>query len=463
MNARAGAASRPTILLAVLAAIALSMLYLIRPVAATQPHPNHKVTICHRTASETNPYVRITVDEASVDGSNGNDNRKGDHLLEHTGPVWPARAGNPAKWGDIIPPFYSDGTPDGHPSLNWNAAGMAIFFNSCNFAGEKESHVAIVKVNNQPNPVLPGTVVSYTLTVTVSDGPANGVVVTDVLPLGLDAPTSISNGGSYASATRTITWNLGPLANGSHVLTYQAAVSAGTSQVATLTNLAVVTSPNSQCPNAANIAPECDDDSTVIVRVSTVIVRVPTLVIDKAASTEVVHLPASVTWTLTYTLTNGPVTNVVITDPLSGFLNFVSASNSGTFADGVITWNLGTLTTSGSLSFVTNVAPNAPQPGPILNVATIDSTETAPDTGQDSITVTSQQIAAATGIATPKPVQAVAATTGTPAGTLPNAALSQSGTSPIPTIGFALILLASLLMLARANVKRKVTTVRNRS
>jgi len=25
----------------------------------------HKVTICHRTASHTNPYVRITVDEAS--------------------------------------------------------------------------------------------------------------------------------------------------------------------------------------------------------------------------------------------------------------------------------------------------------------------------------------------------------------------------------------------------------------
>jgi hypothetical protein len=33
---------------------------------ATQPDPDHKVSICHRTASDTNPYVFITVDEASL-------------------------------------------------------------------------------------------------------------------------------------------------------------------------------------------------------------------------------------------------------------------------------------------------------------------------------------------------------------------------------------------------------------
>ena len=45
--------------------------------------------------------------------------------------------------------------------------------------------ISIEKVNDRPDPVLPGTVVSYTLTVTVSDGPADDVVVTDLLPLGL--------------------------------------------------------------------------------------------------------------------------------------------------------------------------------------------------------------------------------------------------------------------------------------
>ncbi|HEX6140261.1 MAG TPA: Ig-like domain-containing protein, partial [Candidatus Limnocylindria bacterium] len=268
--------------------------------------------------------------------------------------------------------------------------------------------VEIVKVNNQPNPVLPGTVVSYTLTVTVDDGPANDVVVNDVLPLGLDAPTSISDGGTYSGGTRTITWNLGDLADGDYELSYQAAVSAGVAHGAVLTNVAVVTSPNSQCPDAENVADECDDDSTVTT-------RVPTLVIDKAADTEIVHFvfdpqgnvksvtPAQVTWTLTYTLTNGPVTNAVITDPLPSFLEFVSASNGGAYnaATRTITWNLGTLSTSGSVTFVSTVDSDAPETAPIVNVATIDSTETAPDSGQDSIRITSESELA--GNPTPKP------------------------------------------------------------
>ena len=39
--------------------------------SATQGDPEHKVTICHATASKTNPYVMITVDVASIVGDSG--------------------------------------------------------------------------------------------------------------------------------------------------------------------------------------------------------------------------------------------------------------------------------------------------------------------------------------------------------------------------------------------------------
>jgi uncharacterized repeat protein (TIGR01451 family)/fimbrial isopeptide formation D2 family protein len=306
--------------------------------------------------------------------------------------------------------------------------------------------IAIEKTNDQPDPVLPGTIVSYTLTVTVSDGPAADVVVTDVLPFGLDAPASISDGGTYEGGTRTLSWNLGDLADGSYELTYQAAVSLDAEQDDELVNVAIVTSPNSQCPDAENVADECDDDSIVSV-------RVPTLVIDKSADTEVVHFvfdadgnvlsvdPEQVTWTLTYTLSNGPVTNAVITDPLPEFVHFVSASDGGTFANGVITWNLGTLTDSGSVSFVTTVDPAASEMDPIVNVATIVSDQTPEDDGEDSIIVTSESELG--GNPTPRP-------------SVPNTALISSPSGEpvsVPVELMLVLFIGSLGALALVNVR----------
>ncbi|MBV9292061.1 MAG: hypothetical protein JO222_06390, partial [Frankiales bacterium] len=57
-----------------------------------------KVTICHRTNSNKNPYVQITVSVNAVDGK-----KKNDHS-HHTGPVWdPTLKAQHIKWGDIIP------------------------------------------------------------------------------------------------------------------------------------------------------------------------------------------------------------------------------------------------------------------------------------------------------------------------------------------------------------------------
>ena len=79
-----------------------------------------KVTICHATNSETNPYNKITVSVSAVtDGGHRN----------HTGPVWyPGAKDAGVRWGDIIPPT------DGVTAANW-PAGESTFNNDCQSPG----------------------------------------------------------------------------------------------------------------------------------------------------------------------------------------------------------------------------------------------------------------------------------------------------------------------------------------
>lgn len=72
-------------------------------------NPGNKVTICHATSSQTNPYVQIKVNaNGSVSGHSGHSN-------------------------DIIPPFtYNDnGSNKNFPGLNWTTHGQAIYNNNC--------------------------------------------------------------------------------------------------------------------------------------------------------------------------------------------------------------------------------------------------------------------------------------------------------------------------------------------
>ena len=302
--------------------------------------------------------------------------------------------------------------------------------------------VAIEKTNDQTQSVLPGTTVSYTLKVTVTGGTAQDVTVVDTLPDGLDAPTNISNGGSFDATGSTITWHLGDLAPSETTLTYQAGVSLDVANGSALRNVAVAFSSNSQCPDAENLGPECDDDSIVNT-------RVPTLVIDKAADREQVDVTAgedtTVTWTLTYSLTDGPVTDAVISDPIPAGLSYVdgSASDAGTYDAGsrTLSWTFASLTAGGSVSFETTVDASVGGGVTIENVTTIDSDETVPDNGKDSIRTVEQEEQAATG--TPQP-------------SVPNTAFGSAGNGQplnVPIELMVLVFLASLGGLALANVK----------
>jgi hypothetical protein len=116
----------------------------IVPAAAKPGGGQPKVTICHRTNAETNPYVRITVSvkAAQAHGHQG-----------HTGPVYaPGMKASKTKWGDIIPPKDDAGGP--MQSMNWGA-GASIWNNGCR-APQPAPTTAAPTTTAPPPPPGPG-------------------------------------------------------------------------------------------------------------------------------------------------------------------------------------------------------------------------------------------------------------------------------------------------------------------
>jgi fimbrial isopeptide formation D2 family protein/uncharacterized repeat protein (TIGR01451 family) len=285
--------------------------------------------------------------------------------------------------------------------------------------------VSIDKTSGVEGSVLPGTTVDFELTLDVINGPIDSMTIVDQLPAGIGDASAISDGGTYDAGSNQITWTLSDVADGEE-LTYSAVVSAS-AEAGTHTNVATIT--DGPC-----VGDGCDDDAIVVV-------RIPSLVIDKAADAEsivisgpedaLVATPSVVTWTLTYTLTDGPVTNVVITDVIPEGFVFLDAS----------------LTESGSVSFRTTVDPETiSRAGPTLNTAIIDSDETPEDEGTDSVTVAVEPPPQG-GNPTPSPLPS-----------MPNTSLGIGpGGAPVtvPVELLAAVFIISLGALSLANVKAR--------
>lgn len=99
----------------------------VTPGGAAPGTDTHKVTICHATNANNNPYVQITVDVASILNKHGHDG--------HDGPVWDASLKSQhIKWGDIIPEFtYTSpsGVPAHYDGQNLDG-GYFWLANGCN-------------------------------------------------------------------------------------------------------------------------------------------------------------------------------------------------------------------------------------------------------------------------------------------------------------------------------------------
>lgn len=109
-----------TIIGIIIVAVVIYLLF-FTTVFATQD----KVTICHASSSDANPYI---VNQPNKSGDVGGHD-------DHNGPIW--FDGIEEDWGDIIPPFdYGEG--EHYAGKNWTAEGIAIYENDCEIPGEEE-------------------------------------------------------------------------------------------------------------------------------------------------------------------------------------------------------------------------------------------------------------------------------------------------------------------------------------
>ncbi len=137
--------------------------------------PDTKVTICHATAANGNPYTTNTIDTSSVDAS-GAGYLNGHGGPSHDGPIWdPAGGAGQPTWGDIIPVFTNPNPPGStFPGRNATGAVAAILLaNNCNYVAPTGSPTATATAT-----VTATATATATATVTASPTTTSTVIVT---------------------------------------------------------------------------------------------------------------------------------------------------------------------------------------------------------------------------------------------------------------------------------------------
>jgi uncharacterized repeat protein (TIGR01451 family) len=251
-----------------------------------------------------------------------------------------------------------------------------------------------VNKTGTPGTIVPGQLVTYTLTVTNSStaNPATNTVLTDVLPAGLTfiAETSTTPGVTFSQSGNVVTANLGTVtsaAPGTLTLT----AFATTTTAGTLTDTATATT-------AAGVSNTATSRTTATTTLAAATAPA-NLTVTKMGSPGTVVTGQTVTYTIMVSNASAanPAAGTVVTDVLPAGLTFSSATTSqGSFTQsgGVVTFNL----------------------GPVVNgtpaTLTVTATATAAGTLTDTATATTTA-----GVTTPANSRTTASTTVNPAAT----------------------------------------------
>ena len=205
---------------------------------------DHKVTLCHRTNSETNPYVVITIDKAGVfkTGHDGHD---------EGGVHQPGDKANGVRWGDIIPAFDYYASPQDenastlshYAGLNNTAAGLDVLANGCQVPGEGEQP--------EPSGSLSGSCSDDTFVVTGTTDEDGADDVGFRLTIAGQQPVEVS--GDFS---KTVSAGAGTVVT----LEYQLGAGAWTSTGETVT--VADCAPSQPTPATGDFQVACDTDGT---------------------------------------------------------------------------------------------------------------------------------------------------------------------------------------------------------
>jgi uncharacterized repeat protein (TIGR01451 family) len=401
-----------------------------------------KVTICHATSSETNPYNTLHVSENSTSGHfDENGTQLAGHELDllinqpdaecpETGSITIIKevVGGSAPSSDFTMHLTRTSTstdltnspfPGNSTGTSFTSVGKGFLEVSedtdpnytASFDGDCDSDGKITLRGGEDktctvtntftgtvggasidlavdktvvdSTIVAGSDASYTVTVT-NNGPdeATNIVLTDLLPSNLTFVSSVASQGTFTTGTGV--WAFTPLASGaSATLTIIATVNAGTATGTVITNTASVDATETDT-NPAN-----DSDSVDVTVVATTATSID-LAVNKSVNDATLISGSNATYTITVT-NNGPdnATGVVLTDVLPGNVNFVSSSTAtGSYNDGTGAWTIGALANGASATLTLNVELNTGlSTGTVItNTATVDAVETDSNPANNSDT-----------------------------------------------------------------------------
>jgi len=208
----------------------------------------------------------------------------------------------------------------------------------------------------------PGGTLTFTMNITNSGGfSAYNVTLVDVLP---DVYTYISSSPAGAVSVGNVIWNLGTLApGGSTPVSLTVRVDNDVANATTLINGVLATwedeQGNSYGPASNGLA--------------TTIYTVPNLEITKTGP-DIANPGDNCTYNITLTNTSATAAdNVTLVDYIPTDMSYVSSSDGGTHAGGIVTWNLGTIAggASRTVSVILRVDPTLDTEEVLTDIAVV--------------------------------------------------------------------------------------------